>query len=436
MKKILVINAMGLYNYGGMAVVKGTIESLKQNMPNAELTIMSNHFEDEHSIYEKWNYENVRVINHLWYKEYSSGLKTMTHSGIDAVFTIFKFGAYQYFGRVIPFKNPYQKYDAIIDLGTDALNEHYGCLMPIFSLFNTLLAVMSRKPTAICAASIGTFENKVLRYLAKFVLNRVNLITAREETTKEYLQTLGINKPSIHLTADHAFLMPPASSEHTNEIFAIEGIDKDDRPLIGISPSQLIHTYAFTTIRDHEEKYQNYIDVMAKAVEYLVETTGGTVILIPHSAAALNRPSTEDDRIVSKKIYEKVKNTDKMKLIVGEYEADELKGIIGMCDMFIGCRMHPTIASTSMGVPTVAVVYGHKSHGIIGKMMGQEKCIIEIGNYDPDGLLLEMKSKIDYVLGNRDSIRNELKEKNQEVQEKALLNGKLVKELLDSLNSI
>lgn len=431
MKKILIINAMGLYNSGGMAVVKGAIESLKRNIPNVELTIMSNHFDDERGIYDKWNYDNVRLIKHLWYEEFSSGLKTIAYSGTNALVTFFNFGAYWCFYRVIPIKNPYQKYDAVIDLGTDALNEHYGLLMPIFSIFNELLVLMSRKRFAICAASIGTFENRVLRCSTKFILNKVDLITVREEITKEYLQKLGINKPRIYLTADHAFLMLPASIERVNEIFAIEGIEKDDKPIIGISPSQLIHKYAFMTIHEQEEKYLNYIGVIVKAIEYLIETTGSNVILIPHSSAALNRPSTEDDYIVSKKIFDKVRNKSKMKLIAGKYEAHELKGIIGLCDMFIGCRMHSTIASTSMAVPTIAIVYGHKSHGIIGKMMGQEKSLIEIGNYDPDGFLLELKSKIDYFWKNRVSIRNELKEKTQEMKEKAMLNGKLIKELLE-----
>ncbi|MCK4824863.1 polysaccharide pyruvyl transferase family protein, partial [bacterium] len=114
-----------------------------------------------------------------------------------------------------------------------------------------------------------------------------------------------------------------------------------------------------------------------------------------------------------------------------EYMADELKGIIGLCDMFIGCRMHSTIASTSMSVSTIAVVYGHKSHGVIGNMMGQGKYFIEIEKYTPNELLSELKAKIDHAWANRDSISNELKELAEAAKERALLNGSLIKGLLE-----
>ncbi|NIN03283.1 MAG: polysaccharide pyruvyl transferase, partial [Hydrotalea flava] len=55
----------------------------------------------------------------------------------------------------------------------------------------------------------------------------------------------------------------------------------------------------------------------------------------------------------------------------------ELKGIIGRCDLFIGARMHSNIASISMHVPTVALAWSHKYHGIM-KMVEQEKYVCDI----------------------------------------------------------
>ena len=60
-----------------------------------------------------------------------------------------------------------------------------------------------------------------------------------------------------------------------------------------------------------------------------------------------------------------------------------------------------------MSVPTIAVVYGHKSHGIIGDMMGQMKYLIEVKKYGPDELLGELKARIDEAWASRTSIQNE-----------------------------
>ena len=113
---------------------------------------------------------------------------------------------------------------------------------------------------------------------------------------------------------------------------------------------------------------------MAEIIDHMAERTNALVVLISH---VTNR-ARNDDKVVHEEIYEKVKSKYNVRLIEGDYTTNELKGIIGVCDMFIGCRMHSTIASTSMSVPTIAIVYGHKSHGVLGDVMGQGKYIIEI----------------------------------------------------------
>ena len=84
--------------------------------------------------------------------------------------------------------------------------------------------------------------------------------------------------------------------------------------------------------------------------------------------------------------------------------------------------MHATIASTSMLVPTIGIAYSHKMHGIIGKMLGQEKYILDVKDLNYEGL----KSKVYNVWQNREGIRAELARRIPQVKEKALLSGELV----------
>ena len=114
-------------------------------------------------------------------------------------------------------------------------------------------------------------------------------------------------------------------------------------------------------------------------------------------------------------------------MIKGEYSPQELKGIIGLCDLFIGSRMHSTIASTSMLIPTVGIAYGHKMHGVLGEGLRQNKYIIDINELTYETLM----SKTNYVWTHRKEICKDLKTRMPKIRDKCLLNGKLVKELLD-----
>ena len=63
-------------------------------------------------------------------------------------------------------------------------------------------------------------------------------------------------------------------------------------------------------------------------------------------------------------------------------------------------------------------------------MLGQEKYVLNIEELNYETLI----SKINDAWRNRKEIEKELEMKMPMVKEKAMLNGKLVKELIDSLN--
>jgi colanic acid/amylovoran biosynthesis protein len=314
--------------------------------------------------------------------------------------------------------------DLILNTGGDVLTEDYGTALSYFS--NLLFGLLLDKPIVICAESIGPFNKKVNKLVAKYILNRAKLITLREERSLKHLQGMGVNKPPIYVTADVAFTLEAASDQKINEILVKEGIT-EHRPLVGISVSKIISNYGFPAIKNPNDKYNEYVKLMSNIVDYLVNTLNATIVFVPH----VYGPIDTDDRVVADDICKLIKNKHKVVSIKEEYTPEELKGIIGQCDLFIGARMHATIASTSMFVPTVGIAYSHKMYGIIGEMLGQEKYIIDIKELNYESLI----SKINDAWENREKIRKGLEVKIPMVKEKAMLNGELVKELLDSLKA-
>jgi colanic acid/amylovoran biosynthesis protein len=429
MSRVLIINTPGLFNRGGMAVVMGSLQGLRDALPDARITVLCHHStEDWDTIREICGRHNVEVKKHPWFKEHDSRTLALVHSCVPAGLFFSKCILGRLSGKLgVRPRGTFQESDVILDLNIDALHDNYGIFFPLWALSNLLAGTIVGRPVVVWSAGIGQFDKRLTKSLARFVLNRVDVIMAREEVTKDYVGKLGVHKPKVYLTADHAFVMSPAPAGRVAEILEKEGIAKAGRPLVGIAVSNLIHRYAFPDIADRQLKHRKYAEVMAKAADYLVDKMNAEVLLISHSIVL-----TEDDRTISGEVRQQVKRKDKVRVLAGDYMSDELKGIIGTCDMFIGSRMHSTIASTSMGVPTIAIVYGQKSYGIMGGMMGQSSYIIGIAKVSPDELETELSSKIDSAWANREAIHQDLVMRGQAARERAMLNGSLVRAFLES----
>lgn len=418
MTKILILNVGNGTNKGGRALVYSTIETIKTFVPGTEFNLMGP--------YKVHN--ELRIKRQVgWGPSWLSIQKP--HYIIISLFYLFKciyIHIFKRFGVHIPIsKNSrlfdYYDSDIVINSGGDHLSGEYG-IGTLGSFINILYAILLGKPVVLYGDSLGYFKNPVLIYIAKFVFNRTNLILVREELSKKYLDGNNITMPKIYVTADPAFLLNVAPQSRVSEILSNECINEIPTPLIGINPSGLISRFRG---KGHQKAEEEFASIIAKVVDNLVENLNATILMIPH----VYTPN-DDDRIAINRIFREVKNKTKVKIIKNEYTPQELKGIIGQCDLFIGARMHATIAATSMLVPTVGIAYSHKMHGIIGEMLGQEKYILDIKELNYENLI----STINDAWENRERIKKELEVKIPMVKEMAMLNGKLVKELLDSLN--
>jgi colanic acid/amylovoran biosynthesis protein len=408
-----------------MAVVMGALKNLKDNIPEAKTTILCHHRQEWETLENICIKYDAKIAGHPWFREHGSRVTSLYFSFLPALAVFSKCILGRIFTKFgIHVNRLISESDLILDLNIDSLNDNYGIFLPLWTLSNIVMCKLAGQPVMIWAAGIGQFNKWYTRWLTKNVLNHVNIIFTREEVSKLYLNEIGIHKPGVFVTADHAFYMDAVSSKRVKEILAKEHICKGQCPLIGISPAQSNHVYAFPGIKSTEEKYQRNLDVMVNLIDYLIRKYGAQILLIPH---VLQEP---DDRIISRNIEERVKEKRSIKILSGEYAADELKGVIGVCDLFIGCRMHPTIGATSLSVPTVAVVYGQKWNGIIGDMMGQSDYMVEIGKYNPDKFLNELQAKVDSAWVNREKIKNELTIRAEIAKKRAVLNSSLIQSVI------
>jgi polysaccharide pyruvyl transferase WcaK-like protein len=408
MIKILILHA-GVSNKGSQALVLSLTNTLKEYIPSAKFSFMGTDV----------NQSQIPIKKQLAFKPLKNPYPWI-YLFKCSIFSISRKLGIHY--SISPRSKLFDYYEAdvVVNTGGDHLSgEKFG----LSSLLNISYGILLGKPVVLYAESLGYYQNSLYRYIANQVLNHTTLITVREKLSKKYLDENKIVKPKVYLTADSAFCLEAVSKANVLDIFQTEGIDINKKPLIGINASGSISKYRKS--ESNSESYDEIITIYQRVIDDIIDELNASVVLIPH----VYTQSVDDTKVITE-IYNKVQNKADVKLITTEYNAKELKGIIGMCDLFVGARMHSTIAATSMCVPTVGIAYSHKIHGVIGQMLKQQDYIIDVEDLTYD----KLKCLIYECWDNHDIIKNELKDIIPSIEQKSSLNGKYVKDLLDSLD--
>lgn len=412
MTKILFTNTNCSVNKGSAAQVISTCETLRILIPNLEITLMS-HFPELDS--KLCGIHNIKVVSGTWWRPpHRRLLKFIYYRIFHPLFNIlwailFKSGL-----NPCSIKNSiireYVSADAIIDLSGDSFCDDGKGGFSIGIDSTILFGVSLKKPIVIYSQSVGPFKWTVTA-LARYCLNKASLVIVREEITKNYLEKIKIKSP-ICLTADCAFVLEFAPYKTVKNILSKEKVDTTKKPLIGISANAMLD--------DEENSYANSI---ARTIDYVIEKLNAQVVFVPHVVGISRR---DDDRVMGEKIYKRTKNKENVDLIKGDYSPEELKGIIRLCDMFIGGRMHANIAAISSCVPTIATAWSHKYYGIM-RTVGQEKyvCDFKTMNFE------ELRLKIDDLWENKKKILEVLKVKVEDQKRLAWYSGELVRDLLN-----
>lgn len=421
MKKILILSNGNGMNKGNLALLWSTINTIREFVPGIQFVLMYRGSDGSYSDMDLQEQEMIGMIDPL------KPIRTITSvlKLIDCLRIRYLNDGFLSVSSSSSFFE-YVDSDLIVVIGGDTMSGNRGRfdLYTLNPFINIAYALILNKPVILYGESIGNYTNSFIGFAAKTIFNRSKLIIVRDPISKRYLD-INVRNPNMYLTADSAYALDAAPKSRAHEILLEEGISNNiQRPLIGINMSGYIGKYKKGHNKNKAEEY--LVHTISRTIEQIIETLNAHIIMIPH----VYDPGS-DDRIIINNIYTNVQNAYKSKVnvIKGIYSPQELKSIIGLCDLFIGARMHTTIASTSMLVPTIGIAYSHKMHGIIGEMLHQEKYIIDINE-------LTSKKLIDILLDaweNKDQIKSELEIIIPEMKTKALSGGILVKHFVDNM---
>ena len=396
-------------NKGDAAMQLAAIQAIEAIVPGAQFTVLAPHPELDREVYA-----SLATVVH---SSRRNGVAAFVRLGAVALWRALRGLGIDYRGLLhAPELQTLRDADLLVDLSGDTLTEDYGVRCVISHLMPILKAMLLGRPVVICAQTIGPFG--ITRPLARFALRRAALITAREGLTETYLADLGVDRQRLELTADLAFLLPAAPATRVDEILAIEQLRAEHRPVLGIAVSSLLgHTDA-----PRDDGSGQFASIIAGAADAMIERHNLVVRFISHVTGP---GAARDDRRVAQQVRERMRHRDQVEIVSGDYRPEEMKGVIGRCDIFLGLRMHANIAALSMRVPTLAIAYSRKTYGIMD-MAGQGERICDVRQLDEKALT----NALDRLWRERVEVRAGLQARLPEIEREAARNATLALNLI------
>jgi polysaccharide pyruvyl transferase WcaK-like protein len=258
-----------------------------------------------------------------------------------------------------------QEADLVVSLaGGDSFSDIYGLRRLIYISLPQILALLLNRRLILLPQTIGPFERQISRRIARFVLNRAELIYCRDRMSEKATRhLLGVKDTNTKLRFcyDVGFDVTPKRPKH----FTIAGLPSQrtsDETLVGFNVSGLLAMGGYSQNNMFGLSIP-YEQLVLRLISFLIEEHSATVLLVPHVFGS----SGENDVAACEHIYNMLrgKHEGKIGLLLGVDTYDEVKYVIGTCDFFIGSRMHACIGALSQSVPAVSIAYSDKFAGVM-----------------------------------------------------------------------
>ncbi len=284
---------------------------------------------------------------------------------------------------------------------------------PRHVFFTTLMKIMVEvvgTPLYLLPQTYGPFKSRFLEGMARWSICHARRLYARDKRSVDYIKSL-CNKDAINVT-DLAFCLP--FSRNTNSM--------DEKIKVGINVSGLLWNGGFRESNQFglTVNYRKYINGL---IETLQEDSRFTIYLIPH-VIERNNDNLDGDVAICKELYQKYRISN---LYIARTPIEAKNYICGM-DVFLGARMHSTIAAFSSYTPVIPFSYSRKFEGLYENL---EYDYIVHGCSDDTDIAIE--KTINWI-ENRGDMKKQIEMSMEKIESYLLVFRKDMEDCLNSLN--
>lgn len=244
-----------------------------------------------------------------------------------------------------------RKCDVSIDFTAgDSFSDIYGLKGFVKSCAFKKLANICTPKFILGPQTYGPYSHWLARYMAKRIIRKADYVCSRDMASAEYIKSLcGID---MDVFTDVAFALP-YTNKHTIQT---------DKRKVGINVSGLLWNGGYTGNNQFglTVEYRSYITSL---IESLLQQGDVEIYIIPHVISVGYNP--ESDYPISEQLVSQYPNVHLAPRFVTPMDA---KDFIAEMDVFIGARMHATIAAFSAGVVTIPFSYSRKFEGLYSSL--------------------------------------------------------------------
>ena len=410
--KIITILGAGFTteNMGVWALASGAMVAIKSAYPNSKIFIMdySKNTESYEVEYKK-NISIVKLLNIRFCKN------VFMQNNIAWLIMI------AIVGRLLPSsrlqKKLYSKNYLLSHIqktsffgsiaGGDSFSDIYGLERLIYVSLPQLLVLIMKKHLMLLPQTIGPFNSMIGKLLARFILKRSDKVLSRDF---EGINSFRKYSRNILFCYDMGFLLEPMIKKDKLPSFIPNLSNK--KPIVGINISGLLYAGGYNK-NNMFGLTVNYSETVIRIIEYFSDKVDAYIILIPHVLGDQN--NIESDYFANKSIIKRsrISNRKNIYSIEESMNHQEIKAIIGLCNFFIGSRMHACIAALSQCIPAIGLAYSRKFKGVY-ETIGIEDLVIDLYSSKDDAIM----DRIESIYSMRNEFKNALLKKIPRVKNK------------------
>jgi colanic acid/amylovoran biosynthesis protein len=404
--KMIVLGAgFSTLNMGVGALAAGTIKAIIHQYPDADISILDYGKDDlTYQVQVGDRRVSVQLIN----IRFSKRFYLRNNIALLILFALLlKLVPFERVKKHLTAKNAVLKQLAEADFtasisGGDSFSDIYGLGRFLYFALPQILVLLMGKKLVLLPQTLGPYQSTAVKLLTHHILKSACVIYSRDfnsmNEVRELFKDDGVNE-KLRFCYDVGFVIDPIKPSGMVGAGNMPSRGTGDS-LVGVNVSGLLYQGGY----DHRNMFglrMDYRTLIDEIVDFLIRKKNASVMLVPHVF-----DEYESDARVCEEIYDRLNNMYDGKLFVvrGCHDQNEIKYIIGLCDYFVGSRMHSCIAALSQGIPTVSIAYSRKFAGVM-ETLGIETQVADPRVLDTRQIL----HVIDDVYERRDEVRAHLK---------------------------
>lgn len=220
---------------------------------------------------------------------------------------------------------------------------------PGYQIILMLIMLIKKKKTMVFAVGAENISSRMIIFLLRFFLNKVDIISVRDSKTKDILLKWKINN-EIREVLDPAFFMQIRSQDYSIKLLREQGININKGFI------------ALNVLEERNNKNDEWKPAFAQFCNHLLENNM-PVLFVPSET----RENQDLKAIKDVIALMDTKNLDNVYILkTDDLNPSEISGILSLAHKVISMRLHVSIMAMNTGVPVIPIIWPSNESKIFG----------------------------------------------------------------------